>query len=58
MMETGSAKREANIYKALDHQENLKKVQRVQSAYRQKLAEKIMDKSMRGQEVIERRTKL
>ena len=58
MTEFMSAKRENNMYKILDHEENLKKVQRGQSAYRNRLVEKLMEKSSRGKDIMDRKKKV
>ena len=49
-----SAIRESNMFRQMDHSEQLQKVRRAQSAYKRHLAAKIMDKANRGRDISER----
>lgn len=53
-----SAIKESNMFRQLDHNEQLQKVRRAQSAYKRHLAAKIMDKANRGRDISERQKKL
>ena len=50
-----SAKKEENMFKFMDANENLKKVKRGHSAYKRNLVDKIIEKGVRGRDVSERR---
>lgn len=53
-----SAIKEANMFKQMDHSENLMKVKRAQSAYKRHLAAKLVEKGSRGRDISERHKKL
>ena len=58
MIEFRSALKETNVFKQLDHEENMKKVRKGQSAYKQLLVDRIMEKSNRGKDISDRKVKI
>lgn len=46
------------MFRQMDHNEQLMKVKRAQSAYKRHLAAKIMEKGNRGRDISERQKKL
>jgi hypothetical protein len=50
-----SAKKEEGMFKFMDQGENLQKVKRGHSAYKRQLVDRIMEKSIRGRDISERK---
>jgi hypothetical protein len=53
-----SAKKEETLFKFMDQGENLQKVKRGHSAYKRQLVDRIIEKSIRGRDISERRYKV
>ena len=56
-MEILSLRKENNMFRQLDHQENLKKLRRGQSAYKRHLIEKLIEKGDRAKDIAIRRNR-
>ena len=46
-----SLRKENNMYRVLEHQENVKKLKRGQSAYKRHLIERLMEKGDRAKDI-------
>lgn len=53
-----SLRKENNMYRVLEHQENLKRLRRGQSAYKRHLIERLMEKGDRGKDIQQRRNRM
>jgi len=53
-----SIRKENNMFKVLDQQENARRLKRGQSAYKRHLIEKLIEKGDRGKEIQSRRNRL
>ena len=58
MAEILSMRKENNMFRQLDHQENLKKLKRGQSAYKRHLVERLIEKGDRAKDVAQRRNRM